>query len=206
MMVFISHISEEAPLALVLKEWIENSFLGQVDVFVSSDDDDITAGDQWFRQIEEALADANVLLIICSAASVGRAWINFEAGAGWNKRVPVVPICHSGITVNTLPRPLSFFQGLDVDSVDFSEKLMAALAKQLRFDRTPMIPYQEMRSQVKNSLTRISGQSEDSTEVDEMGFFDHLVAMQDEFGSLASIVTSIADDTKTITVEATKVF
>ena len=36
MKVFISHVSEEAPLALVLKEWIENSFLGQVDVFVSS--------------------------------------------------------------------------------------------------------------------------------------------------------------------------
>ena len=30
MIVFISHISEEAPLALVLKEWIENSFLGKL--------------------------------------------------------------------------------------------------------------------------------------------------------------------------------
>ena len=34
MKVFISHIAEEAALASVLKDWIESTFLGQVDVFV----------------------------------------------------------------------------------------------------------------------------------------------------------------------------
>lgn len=204
MKVFISHVSEEAPLALVLKEWIENSFLGQVDVFVSSDDDDITAGDQWFQQIEAALADANALLIICSGNSVGRPWINFEAGAGWNKNVPVMPICHSGLSVQNLPRPLSFFQGLDAEDLDFSEKLMSALTKQLLFGRPPMIPHHAMRNQIMESLARISVQQDDSTEEDELGFFDHLVAMQEEFDNLGATITGIGDDTKIITVDATK--
>ena len=34
MKVFISHIAKEVALASVLKDWIESTFLGQVDVFV----------------------------------------------------------------------------------------------------------------------------------------------------------------------------
>ena len=55
MNVFISHISEEAHIAKVLKEWIESSFLGQCDVFVSSDKEDIPAGSKWLDQIDTAL-------------------------------------------------------------------------------------------------------------------------------------------------------
>ena len=43
MKVFLSHISGETPLAFVIKEWVENTFLGQEEVFVSSDIKDYPA-------------------------------------------------------------------------------------------------------------------------------------------------------------------
>ncbi|HYR02507.1 MAG TPA: toll/interleukin-1 receptor domain-containing protein, partial [Syntrophobacteria bacterium] len=85
MRVFISHISEEAPLAHVLKDWIESSFAGQCDVFVSSDKDDIPAGSKWLEEIESALGSASALIVLCSPSSLSRPWISFETGCGWIK-------------------------------------------------------------------------------------------------------------------------
>ena len=77
MKIFISHISEEAPIALVLKNWIESSFIGQCDVFVSSDLDDIPAGSKWLKKIEQALDSAVVIVVLCSPLSLLKPWINF---------------------------------------------------------------------------------------------------------------------------------
>ena len=51
--VFISHITEEAELALKLKELIESSFLEMIEVFVSSDETSISAGSRWLDNITE---------------------------------------------------------------------------------------------------------------------------------------------------------
>ncbi|MDZ7662950.1 toll/interleukin-1 receptor domain-containing protein [Thiohalophilus sp.] len=93
--IFISHISSEAPLAKILKEWIESTFSGGVRVFVSSDSDDIPAGSKWLDKISQALSESKILILLCSSASVIKPWINFEAGAGWAKNVPIMPVCHS---------------------------------------------------------------------------------------------------------------
>ena len=96
--VFISHISEEALLAEELKDIVESTFLGQYSVFVSSDSESIRPGDNWLEKINSSIEDAKLMLILCSKMSVGRPWINFEAGCGWVKRIPIIPICHSGLT------------------------------------------------------------------------------------------------------------
>ena len=83
MKVFISHISEEAALASVLKSWIESAFLGQVECFVSSND--MTSGELWFSRLGEELTDAMVMLVLCSKNSVSMPWINFEAGQATSK-------------------------------------------------------------------------------------------------------------------------
>ena len=204
MRVFISHVTREASLASVLKTWIESAFLGQVDVFVSSEGDDITAGDQWFRQIEDALAGAKMLLIICSPSSVYRPWINFEAGAGWIKEVPVIPVCHSGMTKSALPAPLSFFQGLDAEEADFANKLVTALTKNLGFPREPRIPYQEMTAEIRDALLKVADQSGQPAREEDMGIFDHLVAMQEGFDDLSKIILTYGDDAKSVVVEITK--
>ena len=194
MRAFISHIAEEASLALVLKKWIEIAFLGQVEVFVSSDGDDISGGDQWFLQIEDALADARILLVICSPVSVDKPWINFESGAGWIKKVPVMPICHSGMTKGKLPNPISFFQAHDVEASGFSEQLMKDLSKQLGFESVPYIPYQEMTDQINSALSNMREQPGHTDQETEMGYFDHSVAMQDGTTTLGNILQTIGED------------
>lgn len=109
-LIFISHISEEKEIALALKDLIESSFLGMLDVFVSSDYASVNLGQKWLDDITTALNDCVVEIIICSPVSVERQWINFEAGAGWIRNIPVIPLCHSGIEPNELPIPLKLLQ------------------------------------------------------------------------------------------------
>src|ERR1044072_1906616 len=107
--IFLSHISEEAPLAKVLKEWIESTFAGQCEVFVSSDKSSNPPGSRWLDLIDSALTDSKAFIVLCSPSSLRRPWINFETGCGWIKRVPVIPLCHSGQKSGQLPMPISLF-------------------------------------------------------------------------------------------------
>ena len=38
-----------------------------------------------------------------------RPWVNIELGAAWIKRVPIIPLCHSGLTPSDLPWPFADF-------------------------------------------------------------------------------------------------
>ena len=62
-LIFISHISEEADIAKAFKETIETTFLGMVDLFVSSDRDTIGVGSNWLDRITEGLRTAQAMLI-----------------------------------------------------------------------------------------------------------------------------------------------
>jgi hypothetical protein len=129
--VFISHITPEAQLAELFKEQIGQDFLGMIDVFVSSDGASISVGSKWLNDIDAALKNAKVELIICSEESVKRPWINFEAGAGWVKGIPIVPICHTGLRPVDLPIPLNMLQGIGAADPDGLKQMYTLLAKQL---------------------------------------------------------------------------
>src|SRR5262245_48339821 len=93
--IFISHISRETSLARALKERLVADFLGLPEVFVSSDRTTIEAGEKWLDEIESALEAADLVMVMASRESVGRPWVNFEAGAVWLRGIPLIPICHS---------------------------------------------------------------------------------------------------------------
>ena len=105
MHIFISHTTEEAPIAFVLQKNIRFFFLGQIAVFASSNVKDLTPGEERLKKIEKALELSNVLLLICSPSALTRPWINFEAGCGWIKGIKIIPICHSGQRKDQLPFP-----------------------------------------------------------------------------------------------------
>jgi TIR domain len=115
--VFISHIDDEKEIASAFKSLIESSFLGLINVFVSSDARSIELGDRWLNTMTDALKTCAIEVIICSPISVMRPWINFEAGAGWVRDIPVVPLCHSGIQPANLPLPLNLLQGANLNEV-----------------------------------------------------------------------------------------
>ena len=146
--VFISHITEEARLAKILKELIEDSFLGLIEVFVSSDEESILAGSRWLENITDSLKGCALELILCSPESVKRPWINFEAGAGWVRDIPVIPICHSGMEPNMLPIPLNMLQAVKASEISQLKLLLPVLSSALE-SKTPKIDLNDFVESVK---------------------------------------------------------
>jgi hypothetical protein len=113
-LIFISHINEEAELAIAVKQELSRLFLDGVRFFVSPDRQSIDGGDHWLQEIKEAIAGASVVIVLVSRQSINRNWINFEAGAGWLAK-RVVPLCHSGLRPAELPQPMQSLRGFDID-------------------------------------------------------------------------------------------
>lgn len=140
-LVFISHITEESDLANIISEEIKSSFLGMLDTFVSSDGESLPAGGRWLDLIDNALSISAIQISLCSPQSIKRPWINFEAGASWIRRIPVVPLCHSGLSKGGLPVPLSMLQAADLNNAADLKIVFNELSKVLGAARTPDIDY-----------------------------------------------------------------
>ena len=150
--IFISHINEEADLALLLKNWIEESLAGRLSVFVSADDKDIIPGDEWFTKISEALNSSKVIILLCSKTSISRPWISFEAGWGWAKNIPVIPVCHSGIVPSTLPRPFEKRQGVDLQAADGFERLLLGIGRHNGISKLPRLDLVSFSKELEDVL------------------------------------------------------
>ena len=151
---FLSHIHEEAALARVLKKWTQKSFLGQCDVFVSSDKDSIPAGSKWFDKIGEALAESRIFVVLCSPESLQRPWINFETGYGFAKGVEVLPVCHSGQKKGELPRTLSEFTAVEIGEENFCADYLWGIAKPLGYSEIPDIDGAKMMAELTKALPK----------------------------------------------------
>jgi len=127
--VFISHIVAEKELAIAFKELIEENFLNMIEVFVSSDEHSIGMGQRWLDNITEALKECSIEIILCSPKSIERPWINFEAGAGWIRDIPVIPLCHSGMEPSKLPLPLNLLQGANANQVSGLKLIFPVIAQ-----------------------------------------------------------------------------
>ena len=146
--VFISHISDESELAQWLKSKLDRDFLSTLDIFVSSDRPTIEAGRRWLDEVDKALKKADVQLLLCSRESVGRPWVNFEAGAVWLRGIPVVPVCHSGLEPNGLPAPLSMLEAVTLAREAGLAKLYDVIARKLGV-RTPSPDFAAMATEVR---------------------------------------------------------
>jgi TIR domain len=144
--VFISHISSESQLAVVLKAVLDRHFGGLLDVFVSSDRTTIRAGRRWMDEVEQGLEAADLQIVLCSTESIGRPWVNFEAGAAWIRGLPIVPVVHSGMTIDELPAPLSFLQGIDCRASGL-EKLFDTIADVLGVE-TPSVDFRSLGAEI----------------------------------------------------------
>ncbi|MBI3465039.1 MAG: toll/interleukin-1 receptor domain-containing protein [Planctomycetes bacterium] len=150
--VFISHIGDERAIASALKALIEAAFLDLMDVFVSSDATSIEPGGKWLARIEHALKHCAIEIVIASPESVKRPWVNFEAGAGWIRDIPVIPLCHSGITPATLPEPLRTLQGKTATDATELQEIVPVLAKALGC-KPPTIDFTDFVEAVKKFET-----------------------------------------------------
>ena len=127
--VFISHITEEAELARILKEEIIRRTAGFVDVFVSSDGASIEAGKEWLESIKNGIHNADLMIALCSQESTARSWVNFEIGAGWARNVHVIPACHTNIIPSQLTHPIAMLQGITLGRKEGLESLFKKVAE-----------------------------------------------------------------------------
>ena len=190
--IFISHISEDKKLPISVKEILEESFV-DIDVFVSSDDEDITEKQRWFDSIEEALGKSKVMLIMCSDESVTRSWINFEAGAGWIKGIDVYPICYGDLKIENLPNPISSFPALSIHDEKFLKKLFKRISNSLNFDRSPPV-------HPKHSST-ISNIREGENEFN-LGLIDRVVRLSELSDEMEEVFGEYTSGTEKITEKA----
>src|SRR5437879_3951631 len=94
--VFISHIGQERPVALVLQKFIRQAFNSAFPVFVSSDQRSIPGGEGWWEFIRSEIKGRLVVLSLLSDESAAREWINYEAGVGDGSGARVVPVAIKG--------------------------------------------------------------------------------------------------------------
>jgi len=129
--VFVSHLAVESKFADLLRSSLTRDFIGLVNFFVSTDATSIPVGSQWLSNSIAALNRAHLLLVICSRESVRRQWIQYEAGGAGVRGIDVIPLCHSGISVEQLPVPLSMSEGALLTSATGLEKLYAKISAML---------------------------------------------------------------------------
>jgi L-histidine Nalpha-methyltransferase len=120
-----------------------------VDVFVSSDKTTIKLGENWFERIETGLRQANLLLVLCSENSISGPWINFEAGVAWMHKIPIIPVCHSGLLPRHLPMPLNALQAVEAHEEIGMERLYDLIADLLKCSR-PRDDFNLLTEQIKD--------------------------------------------------------
>ncbi|HEX9940370.1 MAG TPA: TIR domain-containing protein [Thermoanaerobaculia bacterium] len=150
---FLSHIHEEAQLALRLKRWIETTFSDRIEVFVSSDRGAFARDANWLRKLSGALRTTDLLLLLASPRSLQRPWINFEAGCAWVRDTDIIPLCHSGQRKEALPLPLSLFNAVEILEPSGCEEFLEGLRIRLQETHLAPVSFTQMAQELRDSAT-----------------------------------------------------
>ncbi|PZP12206.1 MAG: hypothetical protein DI602_09985 [Aliarcobacter butzleri] len=153
--IFISHITEEKEVAIIIKSLIEEIFPNRTEIFVSSDGVSIAAGTKWLDEINKALHKADLLITLCSEMSIKRPWINFELGSAWIKDIRIIPVCYLGLTKNQLPQPIAMLQGMDLVDDNSLKYMFEGIAKHLGLTLGKRIDYKSMMEEVNKSFEKL---------------------------------------------------
>lgn len=114
--VFISYVHEDKDIAQAIQSLLTSTLNIEREIFLSADRTQVLAGHVWLDRIKEALDSCELLLLLLSERSINRAWVNFEAGAAWLARKPVIPICIGRMLIEFLPQPYAGMQSVCLPS------------------------------------------------------------------------------------------
>lgn len=129
--VFISHISDEALVAELLKFLILDSFSKKVNVFVSTDYESISSGEEWYRKIVDAIMQATIVVALISRVSVERPWINFECGVAAGSGGHLFPLVIRDFRLGELKPPLQPLHARDIHDIRSVNALLGDIGRQL---------------------------------------------------------------------------
>jgi len=129
-LIFVSHAAMDQGLAMLLKTALEQLLPG-IEVFVSSDPEDLKPGDTWVEVILENLRRAQLILALATQRGLSRKWVWYESGATWSRGVRLIPCCLGSLRKGELPAPFSSFQALNIDEADDFRRLLRIAAEVL---------------------------------------------------------------------------
>jgi hypothetical protein len=141
--VFVSHLTEEGPVAAVLREALDHDYLGLPRFFISSDSESLGAGDHWFDALKAHLRECSLVISLCSPVSVDRPWLNFEMGFAFALEKTIIPMCHGGLRPDELPMPWSVPNSFTLTEADGLRALYARISKSLS-SRTPDRDFEQL--------------------------------------------------------------
>lgn len=125
--IFISHMADEAEVAIALQDMLQEVFL-TTDVYVSSSPSSNPAGTSWYENMISKLREASAILIVCSERSIDRPWVNFETGAGIALQIPVIPLVHSGLRAGDVRIPFSLLQAKQANKSNELDDMVTVIA------------------------------------------------------------------------------
>ena len=201
-LVFISHIAEQTKLATIIREALIRDFLNMVEVFVASDSGSLKAGQPWMERIADALARANVVLVLCSKASVQRPWLSFEAGAAYVREIPVIPVCHTDLAPRDLPPPFLWLHGVRADDPSGIEAMYKTIADAVG-SSVPAGGFERLAEQLAQAVEarsiEVPGAQERPFETlraedTEPGFLDTLVEGHEAIQKVTSLLRDYNED------------
>jgi hypothetical protein len=136
--VFISFVHEDEKVAHSVQRYLVDMLGPKAGVFISSDRWQIFAGENWLARIESVLSAARVVVLMLSRRSVKRPWVNFEAGRAWLTNKTMIPVCYGNLTKDTLPKPYSGIQSLNLP--EEKHYLVVSVARNLQLPGPPPQP------------------------------------------------------------------
>ncbi len=162
---FISHAALDADLAKTIKAALEECFPG-IDVFVSSDPEDLAPGDPWVEKILDHLHRAKLIVVVATSRGLSRRWVWFEVGAGWRSKLRLIPCCVGELRKDNLPAPFSIYQALNIDTPSDLQSLFNQLENE--FGSKVVTPNFQS---IAEELTRIDVRLEERARVTREGQF-----------------------------------
>jgi hypothetical protein len=117
--------------------------------------------------VKDALQEAKAVVILCSKESIGRPWVNFEAGAAWLRDVPIIPVCHTDLKPNDLPLPLTLLQVVEANQPAGIKQLYARLAKIIEANE-PQVEHAHIADAVKECEQEFRKARTDGTTLDRI--------------------------------------
>lgn len=124
MLIFISHARANASLAKALADALES--LGK-ETFLSSRAGDLRADEDWLPSILDALQKSCAYIILLTPESMGRPWVNFEAGAAWASKKKYIFVRVQALSADDIPLPISSRQVYALDIEGELEVILEAL-------------------------------------------------------------------------------
>lgn len=182
--VFISYVHEDIDIAQAVQALLSSTLNIEKEVFLSADQTQVLAGHVWLDRIRDALENCELLLLLLSERSINRAWVNFEAGAVWLARKPVIPICIGGMLIEFLPQPYAGMQSvrLPLDA----HYLLTSIHHHLALETEKPMPQWEQRDQQRLLYER-EGHTLTEAEKLTIDFLDPYKQLERAFSSWSDV-------------------